>query len=183
MRSSLLVITGAAAIVLGFSTVSGFAQDVRETNQKPPAVDAARPSDGKPNLLAQLGLSKEQLQQIRALNIEKKPVIEVAQKRLRMASRAVDDAIYADEANETVIDARIQELQAAQSEIIRLRSSNELAVRRVLTPEQLVRFREMRQQFDEMRQQNQTRRKERRSRVTNGTSPASNMFKQRVRPI
>jgi Spy/CpxP family protein refolding chaperone len=101
----------------------------------------------RPNLLRELGLTPEQIQQIKQLNSDRKPLMMDAQRRVREATRNLDRAIYADALNETEIAARLKDLQNAQAEIARLRSSDELKVRKILTPEQLVKFRELRQRF------------------------------------
>jgi len=81
-----------------------------------------------------------------------------AQRRVREATRNLDRAIYADALNENEITARLKDLQNAQAEIAKLRSSNELEVRKILTPEQLVKFRELRQRFAEVRENFDNRR-------------------------
>jgi Spy/CpxP family protein refolding chaperone len=45
----------------------------------------------------------------------------------------------------------LKEFQAAQTHVARLRFESELAIRKVLTPEQLTRFRELRRAFGENR--------------------------------
>jgi len=107
--------------------------------------------DRKPNLLQELGLSPEQLQQIRRINQERRPQLEAAMKRMGEANRALDEAIYSDVVNESDIAARIKDVQEAQAELSRIRFTNELAVRKLLTPDQLVRFRDLRRQFAEAR--------------------------------
>jgi Spy/CpxP family protein refolding chaperone len=129
--------------LLSFSTA-------RAQEEMPP-VDAPqkefnRPAP-RPNLLRELGLTPEQIQQIKQLNSDRKPLMMDAQRRVREATRNLDRAIYADALNETEIAARLKDLQNAQAEIARLRSSDELKVRKILTPEQLVKFRELRQRF------------------------------------
>jgi Spy/CpxP family protein refolding chaperone len=118
-----------------------------------------RPKDDKPNrpmeLFRRLGLSQEQMQQIRKINQEKQPLMREAQKRLGDANHALDLAIYADTVNEDEIQTRLKEVQAAHDEVIKLRSSMELAVRKVLTAEQLTKFRQLR---EEMMQRNEERR-------------------------
>jgi Spy/CpxP family protein refolding chaperone len=110
-----------------------------------------RRGDGRPNLLAELNLTPEQVQQIRQFNIERRPQMQAAQRRHREANLALDAAIYADTVNEAEVQARLRELQAAQAELARLRFESELAIRKVLTPEQLTKFREIRRQFEEHR--------------------------------
>ncbi|MDQ3129970.1 MAG: periplasmic heavy metal sensor [Acidobacteriota bacterium] len=117
----------------------------------------------RPNLLRELGLTREQMQQIKQLNIGRRPAMMNAQQRQREATRNLDRAIYADSLNETEIAARLKELQSAQAEIAKLRSLNELEVRKILTPEQLVKFREVRQRFAEMRENFENRPNNRRN--------------------
>ncbi len=99
-------------------------------------------------MLAQLGLAREQKQEIRRLNAERKPLMQSAQLRLREANRLLDEAIYADVIDESAIEERLREVQSSQGDIQRIRNSGELAIRKLLTPEQLVRFRELRQRFE-----------------------------------
>jgi Spy/CpxP family protein refolding chaperone len=101
----------------------------------------------RPNLLRILGLSTEQAQQIRRMNQERKPQVDAAVKRLRDANRALDEAIYSDTVDEGLFQTRLKEASLAQNEVMRLRFQSELAVRKVLTPDQLARFRELRRQF------------------------------------
>ena len=112
---------------------------------------AGQPGDLKRDLMGQLGLSPEQMQQIRRMNMTRRPLIRDAQMHLREAMRALDDAIYAEQLNEADVQTRLREFQLAQSEVGKVRFETELAVRKILTPEQLVRFREMRQRFEEER--------------------------------
>jgi Spy/CpxP family protein refolding chaperone len=107
-----------------------------------------------------------------------------AQIRLRAANRALDAAIYADQVSDSDVEARIAEAQAAQAEVAKLRSMNEYAVRKVLTPEQLVHFRELRRKFEEMRKEMQPQRPNRRRSLDikqpgpNGTPPMRRLIKQ-----
>ncbi|HEY2847452.1 MAG TPA: hypothetical protein VGI80_06520, partial [Pyrinomonadaceae bacterium] len=66
------------------------------------------------------------------------------QQRVREANQALDRAIYADNVDENEVKARLNDLQQAQAEIARIRFTNELAIRRILTPEQLAHFRDLR---------------------------------------
>ena len=139
--------------------------------------DRQRPADNRPqdirgNALRQLGLSKEQIQQIRRINAQRKPLIEEAQKRLREANRALDETIYADQVSETDVQARLKEVQIAQAEVAKIRFMNEFAIRRILTPDQLVRFRELRQRFEQMRQNIENRRPANRQMPDDNIRPA-----------
>lgn len=135
----------AMLVIFSFSSVK--AQD--ETQVAPDAPNRKDADNRRPNLLAELGLTQDQIQQIRRVNVEKKPSLRQAQQRLREANRNLDAAIYAETADEAEIQMRIKEVQTAQAEVIKFRSLTELAVRRILTPEQLSKFRELRRQFME----------------------------------
>lgn len=90
------------------STVSiAFGQDGPPPDGPPPQ----RPISGedRPNLLRELGLSPDQIQQIRRMNQSRKPLMEEAAKRLRDANRALDMAIYSDAVNEEEFVARLRD--------------------------------------------------------------------------
>ena len=147
-----------AALTMIFSFSAVNAQDeMPPENQNRPAGRERRP-----NLLAELGLTQEQRRQIRRINLEKRPLARDAQQRLREANRNLDRAIYADSVNETEIQARLKDVQSAQSELIKIRFTNELAVRRILTPEQLSKFRGLREQFTQRMENNQDQPQKRR---------------------
>lgn len=131
------------------------AQDTKPADPMPPIAqsqDAKPVVETRPNMLKMLGLTREQLQQIRKLNLERKPLMEEAQKRFRESNQALNEAIYSDQSSDTDVIARLKEAQLAQAEVIKIRSMNELAVRRVLTSEQLTKFRELRRRFDQTRE-------------------------------
>lgn len=122
----------------------------QETVTAPPLA-AYKPVDFRTNALRQLGLSRDQLQRIRVLNQERKPIMDAAQMRLRHANRALDEIIYADNAPEADFQARLKDFQMAQADVAKIRFLNELGVRRILTQDQLIRFRRMRDRFEATR--------------------------------
>lgn len=132
-------------VTVAFCTVS-LAQ---ETDEQP--ANTVNQPDFRATALRQLGLTREQLQRIRRLNQERKPRVDAAQMRFRRANRALDEAIYSDTATDTEIEERLKEFQLAQADLAKLRFMGELGVRRVLTPEQLTRFRNLRQRFEQAR--------------------------------
>ncbi len=134
------------AMIFTFSTVK--AQD--ETLSAPADALARKDTQKqRPKLLDVLGLTQDQMQQFRRINMDKKPALREAQQRLRAANRSLDEAIYADNVDETEIQIRMKEVQTAQAEVIKIRSLTELAIRRILTAEQLTRFRGISRQFAE----------------------------------
>lgn len=155
---TLFLILFAGTILIAPSTA--FGQAVPLTDKQPPPADNAvqdgRPEGRRPNLLAELGLSPEQIQQVRRMNQERQPQIRRARMRMGEAQRSLDMAIYGDMVvTDAEFQTRLKEFQAAEAEVARLRFENELFVRKLLTPDQLVRFREIRRRFAEARQADQ----------------------------
>lgn len=97
------------------------------------------------NLIRTLGLTPEQLARIRMIREQNREERQRVVERLRSAQRALDEAIYAENPSEAVIEERARELAAAQAASARLRALTELSIRRVLTPEQLGTLRSLRQ--------------------------------------
>lgn len=144
---------------LGFGA-NVFAQDIKNDEQAAPQ-NPQRAADNKITLLRHLGLSREQIQQIRRINAERKPLMDAAQQRLREATKQLDDSVYADSVAEREFEERLKNVQQAQAEVSRVRFTTEFAIRRVLTPEQLVKFRELHDRFEAAQQNLQNQRRER----------------------
>ena len=150
MKNNIFVKTIVMILAVTAFGAAAFGQDAQPTET--PQLAAQKPVDMRSAVLGQLSLSREQIQRIRRLNMERKPLMETAQARLRDANRLLDEAIYADQINESDVQSRLKEAQLAQAEVARIRFMKEFAVRRILTPEQLVRFRDLRQKFEDTRQ-------------------------------
>lgn len=153
-------------IILIFSTLifTGSSVVNAQSESKPTPFKPERSKEHqlrRPNLLAELILTPEQIRQIRRLNLEKRPAMREIQQRLREASRNLDHAIYAESIDDSQIQLRLKEVEAAQIEVINMRSQTELAIRRILTPEQLSKFRKLRQQFLEKMGERQNRQENR----------------------
>ncbi len=142
-------------LFLAAFTVGAAAQD-----GPPPPQDASQfeRQEPRPNLLESLGLTQDQVRQIRVMNRDRKPLMDAAQRRLRQANRALDMSIYGDALDENVVRERLREFQQAQNEVASIRFKSELDLRKILTPEQLTRFRGLRARVAETRQNIQQRR-------------------------
>ena len=103
------------------------------------------------DVFGQLNLTPEQVQKIRAINFELKDQRQAANQRLRLAQRALTEAVESPTPSEALIDQRSRDVADAQSSVIRLRSLSEARVLQVLTPEQRVRLREIRQRNQALR--------------------------------
>jgi Spy/CpxP family protein refolding chaperone len=123
-------------------------------NPPPNGFDEPGGPPRRPNLLQELGLSKDQVQQIRRINIENRPLMQESKRRLDEANLELDKAIYDDKVNDEEIQIRLKEAQAAHAEMLKNRTRQETAIRKILTPSQLTRFRQLREQFDEQKREN-----------------------------
>lgn len=105
--------------------------------------------------LRPLDLQPDQIQKIRAINLELKDERQAAGLKLRQAQRALTEAIESPSPDESLIAQRSREVAEAQASTIRLRSLTEARILQVLTPEQRVRLREMRQRNLALRRERQ----------------------------
>jgi len=69
-------------------------------------------------------------------------------RRLDEANKALDDAIYANSFDSVRVESFIKAREAAQAEVSRIKTDVEISIRKLLTPEQLVKFRELRNRFE-----------------------------------
>jgi len=137
-----LIFTG---LLLCFAFSASYAQDETPLDSPPQKLNNLR----RQNVLEELNLSQNQVRLIRRINQENRFLLREAQTRLREANKNLDAVIYADSFNEQNIQSKMKELQLAQAELIKLRTLKELAIRKVLEPAQLSKFREVRQNFNQ----------------------------------
>ncbi|CAN5726280.1 hypothetical protein BH20ACI4_BH20ACI4_00870 [soil metagenome] len=126
------------------------AQDNFDDDNQPPDQKQQRP-----NLLRELGLTQEQIREIRTINQSNRQDLRAAQEKVGEARRNLDQAIYSEKLDEATVKQKLKEFQDAQAEIARIRAVTEFSIRKILTPEQLVRFRELRQSFEQIRRERQ----------------------------
>jgi Spy/CpxP family protein refolding chaperone len=147
-KSLFTVSCGFAFALLAFCVPAARAQDPapqqREEEMPPPQTTPA-PNEAV-GLLMQLNLSPEQVGQMREIQRQSAPEARALNRRLNIARRALDEAIYADSLDEALIGQRAREVSEAQTALVALRARTELRVRRVLTPAQLQTFRGLRQE-------------------------------------
>ena len=137
-------------IVLLLSACSiSYAQD--------PQSNSAPPQDA-PDLLGRLRLSPDQIQRIRLIQRDTKDERATIQQRLREANRALEESLDAENVDESVIDQRMQEVNAAQNAQLRLRIQTELRIRRILNPEQRAMLKDIRVRAGDLIRAQQDRR-------------------------
>ncbi|MBE7516454.1 MAG: periplasmic heavy metal sensor [Chloracidobacterium sp.] len=142
-------LTAAASVIVFTFAAAANAQDAPP--QKAPAPPMSKGNPERGSFLMHLGLTAEQWADVKALYAKQKPVLQAAQHRLREATKSLDEAIYADTLNEPDVQQKLKETQEAQAEVARIRNISEVSIRKILTPEQLIRFRDLRKQFEGMR--------------------------------
>jgi Spy/CpxP family protein refolding chaperone len=149
LYKTLTLTTGFALAVL--LAVSGTAQ--AQSGIQPQADPAAQPQQQQVNqtnqadqMLGFLNLTQDQVMKIRMINVELREERQEANLRLRLANRALQEAIQSPTPDETLISQRSKEVADAQANTIRLRSLTEARILQVLTPEQRYRLRERRRQ-------------------------------------
>jgi len=115
--------------------------------------DASQPNAQVDQMLGPLNLTQDQVRRIRMINAELRDERQAANFRLRMAQRALGEAIQSTTPDETLIAQRSKEVADAQANTIRLRSVTEARILQVLSPEQRVKLREMRARNQQMRRE------------------------------
>jgi Spy/CpxP family protein refolding chaperone len=140
-----------AAIILSlllfnYSPAHAQTQDEGPVSGPEAGQDASGQRDRRRNLMRRLNLTPDQIERIRVIREENKEEWLAARQRLRQAQRALDEAIYTDNADEAIIEERAREAATAQAALVRMRALTELKIRRVLTREQLITLRNLRQQ-------------------------------------
>jgi Spy/CpxP family protein refolding chaperone len=122
------------------STQQARAQNPAETPQNDQAQENANAE-----LRNQLNLTPDQVAKIRAILEQNKAERQAARRRVNQAQRALAQTIYSGTASEAEIAERTHELSEAQADEVRLRAATELSISHVLTPEQLAKFKTIRQ--------------------------------------
>jgi Spy/CpxP family protein refolding chaperone len=125
-----------------------------QQSQTDPAQIRATQANQAPDL-AQLNLTPEQIQKWRAINAELKEEQQTANLRLRQARRALAEAIESPTSNEELIKQRAKEVSEAQAATTQLQALRQARILQMLTPEQRIKLREIRQQNLARRPNNQ----------------------------
>ena len=156
-NTKLIKLAMLAATVVLFGLCGAIAaQTTQPENSSAPA--QAQTPDLQANQMTDLrplDLKPDQIQKIRAINLELKDERQAAGLKLRQTQRALTEAIESPSPDESLIAQRSREVAEAQANTIRLRSLTEARILQVLTPEQRVRLREMRQRNLALRRERQ----------------------------
>jgi hypothetical protein len=122
------------------------------------AVQAQPPQDPAPNqsrantpdVTEELRLTPDQIRGIREIQRETREERAAIGMRLRLANRALNEALDAVELDENLVEQRIQEFTTAQAAQFRFRVRTEMRIRRLLNSAQLARWQELRIQTGDL---------------------------------
>lgn len=171
--------------VLAFSAASP--SILGQTTQQPvPTVEPQqRAFGGDP--VQQLNLTPEQREQIRSIRENNKADRAAINEQLRVANRALEEALNSDNPDQALVEQRLREVNAAQFASTRMRVLTEIRIRRVLTAEQRNILRSLQQQARESRRERmqanptvrQKRREERSRTLQNRRNALGPLLRQR----
>jgi len=138
-----------------FTAGPALAQSGVVPQQPAPSPEATTPPRSPQDPIAQLNLTPEQRQQIRAIRLESVEERAAINRRVRETKIALDAALNAAPPDEALIEARAREAGEARATALRFQARNEARIRRVLTPEQLQKLKELQAQVRENRRERQ----------------------------
>jgi Spy/CpxP family protein refolding chaperone len=98
-------------------------------------------------LMQAIGLSPDQRQRMAEIRQNNQDGILDAGRRFRQARQALDRAIRDENYNEKVIDQHIEEFASAQAELVKQQARVRAQLRRVLTPDQMIRLNRLERQY------------------------------------
>jgi Spy/CpxP family protein refolding chaperone len=155
-KRKLPVLTLLLGLTAAFPT---FAQEpgANNTPQQRQA-ETQQPQQVNQDPLANLQLTGEQRAAIRAIRIANKDEQNASRERLERARIALEDALDAEYPDESLIEQRVRAVGEAQVAQVRMRSLQEVRIRRVLTPAQQATLRELRLRAREEEAHRQQRR-------------------------
>lgn len=134
---------------------AAFATRAQTTTTPPgePQDKAAAQPAPTPNLQQQLNLTPDQIQKWRELNRELRPQEVAGQLKVREARRALTEAMESPTPNEDLIKQRAKDLADAQSAMTQLQALRQARVLQILTPEQRIKLKEIREHAREQAQE------------------------------
>ena len=125
------------------------------------AIPAQKQANQIVNVQEALNLTPEQIQKWRSINADLKDQQQAANQRLRLARRALADAIESPTSNEELIKQRAKDVSEAQAATTQLQALKESRILQTLNPEQRVKLKEIREHNQALiRERNQALRRD-----------------------
>jgi Spy/CpxP family protein refolding chaperone len=144
----------AVILVFGSFTVTNAQTSLQNQNATPQNNVATQPPPAQ-NLPDALGFTPQQIQQWREINREFRNQEMNATFKLRQTRVALNEAMESQPTNEEVIKQRAKEVADAQSAVTQLQALRQARVLQMLTPEQRVKLKAIREQAQAIRQERQ----------------------------
>ncbi len=151
--TTIKLICGLVVVIAMVSTAYANASASQEQ-----ADSQSRPTVDDP--IRQLNLSPEQREKIRAIREQLREERAIINQRLQETNKALQAALDADNPNEAQLENLMSDVAAAQAAAMRMRILSEVRIRRVLTTEQLVIWRRLRQEANLGRRMDGIRRRQ-----------------------
>lgn len=145
-RSNPLTLLALSLLLFLFSQTPARAQNANAPQDVDEGQAANAQGDQIREQIRKLDLTPDQIEKIRTIYSENKEERQATNQRVRRARRSLDDAIDSDNPSEAEVKARARELAEAQAAARQMRDITEIRIRRVLTPEQLNKLRDMRRE-------------------------------------
>lgn len=98
----------------------------------------------RPRIKQELGLSDQQVSQLRELRLESRKAAIRRHAETRLARLGLRELVHAPSVDEKALQARIRELSDLHAAKLRARVDAQLALRKILTPEQLEQLSQLR---------------------------------------
>ena len=144
----------AVILVFGSFAVANAQTSLQNQNgQQTPQNNVATQPPQAPNLPDALGFTPQQIQQWREINREFRNQEMNATFKLRQTRVALNEAMESQPTNEEVIKQRAKEVAEAQSAVTQLQALRQARVLQMLTPEQRVKLKEIRERAQAIRQE------------------------------
>jgi Spy/CpxP family protein refolding chaperone len=126
---------------------------------KPPPSPARRAQDqlrsDREKAIKELGITSEQQGRMRTIYQEHQDEIASANRKVRQARQSFQQAIMSEQLDEGLVNKRIDDLAAAQMDQVKNQARLTAELRKVLTPDQVVKFNELQRQIRERRNKEQ----------------------------
>lgn len=148
MKKAPITMNTIAAVGIVLAAGVSLCAQTPEPQQPPP--DSVQQQQQQMNqveqMLGPLNITSDQAVQIRRIYSEQRDERQAANLRLRLAQRALTEAIQSPTPDEALIGLRSKEVADAQANTIRIRSVTEARILQVLTPDQRTKLRQLRAQ-------------------------------------
>jgi Spy/CpxP family protein refolding chaperone len=150
------LISLAAVLSLAFASASTYSQTSDVQNQTAPTTQTQNaPPQAAPaqSLPAQLNFTPQQAQQWREINREFRDQEMAANLKFRQARLALNEAMESQSPNEGIIKQRAKDVADAQSALTQLQALRQARVLQILTPEQRVKLKQIRDRAQAFRRE------------------------------